>query len=140
MVVNVNTMAGGPALGWQSGETPRQWQQRVLAERQSREKQPTPTAMAAPKQPAPKPADAYRQEAAKIVAELGAERGEAYVAAGMSYAEALAAEHKKLTAEREQLTAEADHIATKGRKFTGKVYRNGFRVFGRHEQRSNVAE
>lgn len=135
MSPSINTMAGSPAMGWQSGETPRQWQQRLLAERQSREKQPTPAAMSATK-PKAEPADAYRQQAAKIVAELGAERGEAYVAAGMSYAEALAAEHKKLTAEREQLTADAGKRERKAKRFAGR-----FNAFGsKHKQRAEAAE
>lgn len=136
MVVNVNTMAGGPALGWENGETPRQWQQRILAERQSREKQPTPTAMSAPKAEAPKPTELYRREAERIVAELGAERGREYVAAGMTYGEALAAEHKKLSAEREQLTAEADSRGRKAKSFVGR-----FNAFGsKHKQRADAAE
>ncbi|QDT74037.1 hypothetical protein [Lacipirellula limnantheis] len=131
--MSVYRMAGPPVAEWQSdGETPRQWQQRQLAAKRERE-----SAAKAPTPPAESPAEAYRKEAAKIVAEFG-ESGEAYVAAGMTYGESLAAERDRLTAERDELKAKADSRDRKAKGFAGRLQigRNGFRAFGPHSQRS----
>ena len=140
VVTNPNTMAQVPIdMLWQPGETPRQWQQRQLANRHKPAPAQSPEPIAK-EEPKPAPADAYRQQAQQIIREFGEVRGRDYVDRGMTYGEALQAELAAQNAELKQLSeavAKQDRKAGRGAGFAGKLRFGGsFRAIGgKHEQR-----
>jgi len=135
-------------LQWQPGETPRQWQQRQLANRQKPEPKPTqlsasgptPTEHSAPKPIDPKTAPVGSREwAGCLLKEFGQELGAKYIDRGLTYSQALQERSAELTAEHKQLTeavAKQERKAGRGKGFAGKLrFGGGFKPFGKHEQR-----